>query len=54
VDTVPLVVPGTTVIRWLPHLFVGKTLYHCHVLPHSSLGMAAILELVQMTCLLLD
>merc|ERR1740117_1318069 len=43
-DTVPVPYKGHTVVRWIPHMYEGEMPYHCHIVPHSNLGMAHMLR----------
>lgn len=43
-DTVPLPPDGSVTIRMRFTDYVGKAVYHCHILNHEDLGMMAIFE----------
>lgn len=46
-DTLLLPTPGALEVRFLPaDHFVGRTILHCHILPHATLGMMQMIELV--------
>lgn len=44
-DTVPVPTPGVLVIRFRPLDFAGKSLAHCHILPHEDQGMMVAFEI---------
>ena len=44
-DTVPLPINTQVVIRVRFDDFVGKTVFHCHILDHEDRGMMAVLEI---------
>jgi suppressor of ftsI len=45
-DTVVLPQGGEVVVRIPFKDFVGKFVYHCHILPHEDTGMMGIVEVV--------
>jgi suppressor of ftsI len=47
VDTVTLPANGEVVIRNDFSQFIGKTVFHCHILNHEDAGMMAVLEIVR-------
>ena len=45
-DTIMLPVGGEVVIRKPFRDFIGKCVYHCHILSHEDTGMMAVIEVV--------
>jgi len=45
-DTVILPANGTVVVRMQFEDFVGRFVYHCHILPHEDTGMMGTVEVV--------
>jgi FtsP/CotA-like multicopper oxidase with cupredoxin domain len=45
-DTVILPANGQVVVRMQFQDFVGRFVYHCHILPHEDTGMMGIVEVV--------
>jgi Putative multicopper oxidases len=43
-DTVPLPVGGTVVVRMRFTDFLGRYVFHCHILAHEDGGMMAIVD----------
>jgi len=43
-DTVPLPVGGTVVIRMRFTDFLGRYVFHCHILAHEDGGMMAVVD----------
>lgn len=45
-DTVTVKPRGSVTFRTVFEDFTGKSLFHCHIVPHSDLGMAGVFEIV--------
>ena len=45
-DTVAVPSPGSVTVRFNASDFAGRTLLHCHVVPHEDEGMMAVVEFV--------
>src|SRR5262249_34690088 len=46
-DTVDIPARGTLTLRIRFEDFVGKTVYHCHILSHEDPGMMGVLQIVE-------
>jgi FtsP/CotA-like multicopper oxidase with cupredoxin domain len=44
-DTIPLTSSAQYHIRFIPDRFKGRSLLHCHMVPHIDLGMAAVVSI---------
>lgn len=46
-DTFPIPPEGNVVIRFKPHEFVCKAIFHCHIAGHEDMGMMGLFNIVQ-------
>ena len=46
-DTLPIPKYDSLMIRFRPDRFAGHALFHCHMVPHTDLGMAAVADIIQ-------